>query len=261
MISIQAQLDFLFEARHEPRSAVPLHRHGCHELVYYARGAGTTRIGDTGYRYAPGTYALIAPGIPHDERREDATEVVCVGFTLPDGTQAPLRTGLYAPAVASAIADTLSQLLEEMRGKKAFYESQLNLLTGQLLIAHLRHVGAPESELPDRRLAYARNYLHEHYNQKVSIEALADMAGYSYHHFRHLFRRQYERSPIQYLFEIRLEQARQLLKHTELSVSEIALRCGFSTDAQFCTMFKREMGERPLAYRRAPYGNTLFKPV
>lgn len=148
-----------------------------------------------------------------------------------------------------------------MRAKAAYYENQMNLLVGQLLIAHLRLAGAEPPDRPDRRLAYARNYLHEHYNEKVSIEVLADMAGYSYHHFRHLFRRHYEQSPIQYLFGIRLEQARQLLRHTELAVSEIARRCGFSTDAQFCTMFKRETGETPLAYRRSPFGSRLFKPV
>ncbi|WP_189010535.1 helix-turn-helix domain-containing protein [Paenibacillus marchantiophytorum] len=42
---------------------------------------------------------------------------------------------------------------------------------------------------------------------------------------------------------------KKLIRHTNISIISIALECGFSTDAQFCTIFKREIGETPRAYR------------
>ncbi|MNR34949.1 Exoenzyme S synthesis regulatory protein ExsA [compost metagenome] len=75
------------------------------------------------------------------------------------------------------------------------------------------------------------------------------MADYSYDRFRHLFKETYGVSPSEYILSRRIHHAMDLLRHTNTSITSIALECGFSTDAQFCTIFKREMGETPRAYR------------
>ncbi|MNG21073.1 Exoenzyme S synthesis regulatory protein ExsA [compost metagenome] len=75
------------------------------------------------------------------------------------------------------------------------------------------------------------------------------MADYSYDRFRHLFKQTYGVSPGEYILNKRIKHAIELLLHTHISITSIAMECGFSTDAQFCTLFKREIGESPRSYR------------
>jgi AraC family transcriptional activator of pobA len=106
-------------------------------------------------------------------------------------------------------------------------------------------------------LLYTRTFIDENFNQKIAIEDLADIAGYSYHHYRHLFKKKFGVSPIRYLMDKRMEKARSMLRCTDLSITTIAMQCGFSNDAQFCTLFKREIGETPRSYRMNGYSNSL----
>jgi AraC-like DNA-binding protein len=62
----------------------------------------------------------------------------------------------------------------------------------------------------------------------------------------HLFKNNFGVSPMQYVINKRLEKA-------ALPISTSTLECGFSNIAQFCTMFKREVGETPRAYRNSAY--------
>jgi AraC-like DNA-binding protein len=89
----------------------------------------------------------------------------------------------------------------------------------------------------------------EHYRQKLSIGSLAEMSGYSYDRFRHLFKERYGSSPLRYLLLKRLDYAKSLLKHTQMHISEVSAASGFVNDAQFCNMFKREIGVTPRAFR------------
>ena len=89
----------------------------------------------------------------------------------------------------------------------------------------------------------------EHYLQRLTIASLAELSGYSYDRFRHVFKERYALSPLRYLLLKRLDYAKSLLRHTQLPISEIASVSGFVNDAQFCNMFKREVGLTPRKFR------------
>lgn len=252
-----AQVDFIFHALRPLRTYMPMHRHRCYELVYYATGSGFTRLDDVEYRYEPHTYTIIPAGMPHDERRAEDTDVIFIGFSLAGRELPPLQQGLFQDSPDSTVLSLLLGMKAEMQEKNAYYAQKLNLRISEILIEHLRSVTTGESSRPDDNLLYARTFMDENYNQKISVEELADMAGYSYHHFRHLFKKRFGVSPIHYLMDKRLEKARSLLRYTELSVTSVAMECGFSNDAQFCTIFKREIGETPRAFRQYGYRSTL----
>ncbi|WP_179215707.1 helix-turn-helix domain-containing protein [Paenibacillus sp. MY03] len=248
---MSARTDFIFQAWHEAGTSVSMHRHRCYEIVYYRQGRGSTRIGRAEYVYEPGSYAVVPPDTLHDEIRREATEVLCAGFRLIDSEfPSSVREGLYNDDDDCTIGKLLLAMQHEITAKPPLYAIRLNLCISELLVAHFRLWGVAERDKQDRPLYFARNYMDEHYQERIDIASLARMSGYSYDRFRHLFKLAYGVSPLNYVLERRIDLAKKQLEQTEVTVSSIAAGCGFSTTAQFCTLFKREAGLSPLIYRK-----------
>lgn len=252
-----AHLDFLFYGSRAKDTYMPMHQHHCYELVYYVEGTGLTRLDHTEYSYMKNTYAIIPPGMSHDETRVEDTHVIFIGFSLINHEFLPLEPGLFTDSPNSSILDLLLDMKAEMQTKTIYFTQKLNMRTSEIVIEHLRTVTTTGSNDKDDNLLYIRTFMEENYNQKISIQELADMAGYSYHHFRHLFKKNLGISPFRFLLNKRLEKARNLLRHTELPITSIAMECGFSNNAQFCMIFKREFNETPRSFRLNAYRNTL----
>lgn len=193
-----AQLDFIFKIRRDPNTYISKHRHRCYEIVYYATGTGLTRLGDIQYRYEKNMYAVIPPGMLHDEKRIEQTDVICIGFSLINRDLPPLETGLFADSPTHSIFNMLLDISTELQEKDAYYVQKLALNTSGMVIEHLRLAAFADSNLPDHNLNYIRTYMEENLAQKISVKELASMSGYSYHHFRHLFKVNFGISPIQY---------------------------------------------------------------
>ena len=98
--------------------------------------------------------------------------------------------------------------------------------------------------LKEQKQAYAAAYLRENFNQPVSMRALAAICGWSYDHFQHVFRREIGLSPQQYLIRQRLSRSAEMLREGS-SCTDAAYACGFSSAAQFSTMFRRAYGVAP----------------
>ena len=84
----------------------------------------------------------------------------------------------------------------------------------------------------------------------LSLQTLANESGYSRVHFIRMFRAATGYSPHNYLLNLRLERARELLKNPSLSLIDIALDCGFSSHSHMSRLFHRSVGVTPSAYRR-----------
>ncbi|HTP06922.1 MAG TPA: substrate-binding domain-containing protein [Anaerolineae bacterium] len=101
-----------------------------------------------------------------------------------------------------------------------------------------------------RLVRQAMAYLHEHYAEAISREDLARHVGMSDDYLTHCFRQEVGMTPIAYLNRYRVDQAKQLLKNTAQSITDIALAVGFSDSGYFSRVFRREVGLSPEAFRR-----------
>lgn len=246
---MEAALDFLFRVDRRAEETIPFHRHRCYELVYYVAGEGATRIGRREWTFRAGDFALMRPHTLHDERRTAASDVVCVGFALPDPAAAPLPEGVFRDDAAEPLLPHLARMLAELQERRPRFGRMLDLLASQLAVELERRLPAETPLEADDPFHYTLNYMNEHFSQKIDFASLSSLAGYSYDRYRHLFKERTGLSPVQYVVGKRLEHACKLLRHTGLSVSAVALECGFSTDAQFCSVFKRELRMTPKQYR------------
>ncbi|GGD51456.1 AraC family transcriptional regulator [Paenibacillus nasutitermitis] len=245
------KLDFFQSLTREKGFHVGFHQHACYELVYYLNGGGQTCFEGQNFRFGPNMFSVIESLVSHDEWHDTASDVIFIGFQIPSHLYLP--SGFFQEESVGAgypVRSLMLRMKEEFVHKKPLYEEKLDLLTGELII-ELCRIESYVQTAPSRndKLHYVRNYMNEHFQQKLEQSELAQLAGYSYDRFRHLFKEINGCSPQRYILNKRLEHARFLLRQSGRSISDIALDSGFSTDAQFCQLFRREHGQSPGKYR------------
>ena len=129
---------------------------------------------------------------------------------------------------------------------EAVLSAQLIRLLDLLLAGKEAEEKGPEKNAVADSIAY----INEHFREPVSLELLAAKAGISPFHFLRVFSQATGLTPHQYLLSTRIRAARFLLQSTSLSVKRIALDCGFSTEAAFCSTFRKREGRTPSQYRK-----------
>jgi len=92
-------------------------------------------------------------------------------------------------------------------------------------------------------------YIQEHLNESITVEKLAEQLHFHPNYFSKVFKKYIGTSPVQYIHRKRLEKAKNLLRATELHISEIASEMGFCDIYHFSNSFKKLTGFSPREYR------------
>lgn len=93
-------------------------------------------------------------------------------------------------------------------------------------------------------------YIDTHPEEKLSLEILADKAGYTPYHLSRKFKQEMKCSIIDYIQQSELERVKHLLVNTQNTVDEISDSLGFGTRSYFTSVFKKQTGQTPSDYRR-----------
>lgn len=94
------------------------------------------------------------------------------------------------------------------------------------------------------------DYVNEHAGEKISLKEVANHFHFNYSYFSSYFSRLFDMSFIDFLTQIRINKAKELLANETLNISEIALATGFSEISYFSKVFKKQTGTSPTLYRR-----------
>lgn len=92
-------------------------------------------------------------------------------------------------------------------------------------------------------------YIHGHYQEKLTIGTIANAGAVCRSRSCQLFQQYARMTPTAYVTKYRLAKSAELLRDTELSVTEISSLCGFQSPSYYISLFKREIGQTPLRYR------------
>ncbi|MFK3983529.1 helix-turn-helix domain-containing protein [Micromonospora sp. NPDC050397] len=99
-------------------------------------------------------------------------------------------------------------------------------------------------------LRRARDHADRHYAEPLDLETLAGVAGLSKFHFQRMFTAAYGISPAAHLSRRRVERAQDLLRATNLTVTEVCHVVGFSSLGSFSSRFRELVGETPSEFQR-----------
>ncbi|MBS9479225.1 GlxA family transcriptional regulator [Ancylobacter radicis] len=140
--------------------------------------------------------------------------------------------------------------LVEARGGRALAEK----VSEQFIIQrgprrHGKAEARPRPALPDPTLARAVRLMQTAIEQPLGLQFIAQRLDVSPRHLERLFRRHLGASPAAYYLGLRLTRARELLRLSPLSVTDVGLACGFQSAAHFSTAYGRRFGRPPSAER------------
>lgn len=256
--------------RKEPQDVTHFHCHEFTELVIVYGGKGLHVIGDDHpAELARGNVFIISKGVYH-QYLEDGTDLVNIIFE-PDLLPLPLLDVYAMPyfnmifkgrAENPEIFKLNEEELEEILALTGKLEIELNerqpgcqfaatALFMQIMIYLARTIGGKVENTRSPHIGISRTieYLHKHFTEKVSIEKLAENAGLSMSSLLRHFKRINGSSPKEYLIELRINYACELLDTTRLSIDEIAFSAGFNDSNYFSREFRKATGETPSKYR------------
>lgn len=94
------------------------------------------------------------------------------------------------------------------------------------------------------------SYIREHLNEKLEVTDMARLAGYSKYHFIPFFSEAVGCPCLQYIHMLRIQQAKKLLKDTDMGVNQISEESGFESVSYFIQIFKRSENCTPGRYRK-----------
>lgn len=237
-----------------------------HQLFLSRSGQGIFRIpGHDDLLLTPGTVLLLPANLPHAYSPLESTDNWDLGFVAFDGHAAnPLLDQMHELMLTALQVPNFellwSQLeslwhLISLNGEQSYWEASkriygiaISLLEGQTSDKKsLKGVAASSS--PQPALQAAVKLIHDHYNERLLLTNVARAAGYSPQHFHRLFVTSYGMTPQQYILQLRMRRATQLLQENpDITVESVAEKLGMET-SYFIRMFKRTYGLTPKKYK------------
>ena len=224
-------------------------------LQYCLTGDVDFRVENATYSLTAGTALIMPPNTPHGYRviRSQEQRYIIVHFLLPpNSTLLTLRTrhASFAVGLRERVESCLMSLRDEWSGREVWHELVAPGLLLEVLGLTARYASEStpslEAQAPSwRNVDTVIHWLHQHYWDDISIDRMSEVAGLSPAHFCKSFKAYTGISPHQYLIQIRIEKARELLCDANMTCSAIAERVGFPTSAAFSRTFQKVIGKSP----------------
>jgi AraC family L-rhamnose operon transcriptional activator RhaR/AraC family L-rhamnose operon regulatory protein RhaS len=143
----------------------------------------------------------------------------------------------------------LNEFKVKRSGYKTIIKSKFLELAVKLSRSYFCH--DPKKLTPRfRGLSKAITFIEKNYTKPIYNEDLANMASLSTRQFLRIFKECYKYSPVNYIIQLRLKHACNLLKTKDLSLKDIAYDCGFSDANYFSRLFSSHIGKSPSEYRK-----------
>lgn len=239
---------------HRPNGRVDYH------ILYVTEGVCYVRIANDTVEAREGSMILFLPNEPqmYSYRKGIGTTVYYIHFS---GTECPRlllsfakdNKIIYNVGVNSKLVDLFEQMKTE-------YELSLPngdtacagyLLTILAIFDRLHSFSNIEIEQPNiKKITDVCHYIQQYYRKSITVADLAEMCYLSESRFSHMFREITQKSPMEYIIDIRIQKAKDLLQNSDLSISEIGTISGMENLYYFSRLFKSRTGLSPSEYRR-----------
>ena len=167
---------------------------------------------------------------------------------------------LFCAGSVNSIADLTIHLIESLFGQSisARVEQQFSPEIRRRY-SDLFYSFESSAPHPDETIVLVQQWLHEHQQEIIVMEHVAQLFSMSQRTLNRRFREATGMTPTEWVIRLRIESARDLLNSTNLEIGDIALRCGFSDAGYFNRVFRKHTETTPGQYRTSVRGK-LFKP-
>ncbi len=237
------------------------HLHISAEIIFVEKGFATLTIGSLDYSLTAGDYAFVLPNTLHSVTPADEGTSVyiinCKQEVIPDIIRRLAGLRPASPVLHSKdVPELLSYAVSSLTSERDKYISHslanliVNIVTSNLRFAEIRD--SVTSDLTNRILTY----LGIHFRESISLDQLAEVMNVSRFHLSHIFSGKLGIGFKEYLNNLRVECAKNLLRSTDTAISDVCTEAGFENQRTFNRVFRELTGASPRDYRlhREDYG-------
>ncbi len=162
------------------------------------------------------------------------------------------------PEIYEQAKQIMDNILEEYHNSLALKEAVIYAFLIQMIVLIGRRHTVPVIEPNEKairqqdyaeKFLYVCDYINQHFDENLTLEDVAALAGFSKFYFTRLFKQFTGVSFYKYLNRRRIMYAEQLLIEPQISVTEVAIRSGFGSLSAFIRMFKLQKGCTPTEFR------------
>lgn len=244
------------------------HEHDFHEIYYLLSGSRRYFINDSIYTINKGDIVVILKGTIHrttytNEKVHERMDCKFCENYIDD-----------IPQISAEFKKLFSEspVLQLRQGQREYMERLLHNIQAEYenpdeysdenarALLHLLVIGLirlkklqdteVKNDVTDLLMQEAAKYIRQNYNQPLTLENVAAHINISPTYFSKKFKAATGFGYREYLINVRLQEAARLLLESRLSITEIALKCGFNDSNYFGDVFRRAKGISPMNYRK-----------
>lgn len=256
---INTKLLYITEAKYEDDWSSTTHTHHFTEIFYVLHGKGTFEILGRSFPIKDHDLIIVNPSVSHTEvsAKRDPLEYIVLGITglefhNLDNTDYSIQNFSY---YKDDLSFYLKTLLREARSKEPNYgnicQNLLEIIIWHILRQSEVQLAAASSKKVTKECRFIEQYLNEHFKEDITLQTLSELTYLNKYYLVHSFKNYKGVSPINYLIQIRINEAKHLLETTNYSIAKIATQSGFSSQSYFSQIFKRMTNMTPNDYRKA----------
>ncbi|MGX8835034.1 AraC family transcriptional regulator [Amedibacillus sp. YH-ame6] len=263
VIKVNKKLLYVTQSRYDAGWHSIPHTHNFTEFFYVIRGKGQFFVNEVFHDIKEDDLIIVNPHVLHTETSKDDAplEYIVVGveglafFTEQDDErQFDFSIHNYYN-YKHEILFYLKTLSNEVESKDEFSVVLQHNLLEALIINMIRRTNitlevATTSKKDKRECIFIEKYIKEHFKEDITLDKLSELTYINKYYMVHAFKKYKGISPINYLVECRIAEAKMLLETTNLSSRDIANIVGFSSQSYFSQVFKRLLHTSPQQYRK-----------
>lgn len=227
------------------------------EILHFTKGSGTVLCGENSYEVEAGDTVVVNSYLAHRVDAKEAVVYDCliVGDDFCEENGIDISLTQFAPKLTdSTVSSLLRDVMAQYDREDELWQARVRCSVLALLIClcadHSCHRSTPLTEDQTfQSVISAIDYIKEHLQEKLTVEDIAQHAGFSKYYFLRLFKRVTGCTLVQYINLLRCETAKELLRSGNHTVKETALLCGFDNLSYFTSVFKKNTGYLPNAYK------------
>ena len=215
--------------------------------MYIKSGKAKLIVDKTLYKVSSGCFVLCSnTSLKYRFSKRHDVSVIMLNFS---GSSSPLPCGVYKCADKSNVERLLGFITEEFLLKKPHSEKLLSSLSESLFVILSRAIEKEtyiDKVINELMLDINKNYL----SCKIDVNKYAEILDLSKDRLSSIFKNRFGCPPYQYQIMLRMQDATDLLMHTDLSIGEIAEKLGYKNQLYFSTAYKKQTGVSPSEMRK-----------
>ncbi|KQY84117.1 ABC fe(3+) transporter permease [Paenibacillus sp. Root52] len=196
------------------------------------------------------TLTAIAEDLQYLVIMYQVTSMEGASLVMPSYRKHPLNTSFIQDSVTQTewvqVAEKIVAKWSRGEGLERFHANALMQgIIYELIMEYESSQGGAKSDMVDA----VATYISGHYRQNLELKELAALAGCSVRQLQRRFKQEKELGPMEYVIQLRMESASRMLRHTDVSIGEIADKMGYRDMYYFSRAFKKYFGVPPQRYR------------